>query len=59
MTTVPNPTEGLEQAAEIYRENILDHYKNPHNRSLLGKGCIEKEAPRTFGARMAFPGGNL
>ena len=52
MAIISIPPDGLEGAAEIYRENILD-------RSLLKKVCSEKEAPRTFGARMAFHGGAL
>ncbi len=41
-------TEGLDGADEIYRENILDHYKNPHNRGQLSNPTVQHKEYNTL-----------
>ena len=48
MATISIPPNGLEGAAEIYRENILDHYKNPHNRGQLAQPTVQHKEYNTL-----------
>ena len=34
---------GLSEEEEIYKENILDHYKDPHNKGEIEHNATEKE----------------